>query len=116
MIACRCLAMTVAPGSRVEKGFTQDDIGYPFLDRKGSKAGRTQAGTGARRVTRGGSIAPYCWDVRPLSLCTRNFTIPTSRLQNINTKPATAAKTEAMGISASGPIYKRHPHLEELRQ
>ncbi len=35
--------------------------------------------------------------------------MPTSRRQNISTKPATAAKTEAMGISVSGPMYKLHP-------
>jgi hypothetical protein len=42
--------------------------------------------------------------------------MPTSRLQKIITKPATAANTEAMGISVSGPIYKQHPSpLEVLR-
>jgi hypothetical protein len=35
----------------------------------------------------------------------RNFTAPTIRRQNINTNPATAAKAEAKGIRASGPIY-----------
>src|SRR3970282_472091 len=34
--------------------------------------------------------------------------MPTRRRQNIITNPATAANTEAMGISVSGPIYKRH--------
>lgn len=46
---------------------------------------------------------------RPVSLWTRNFTIPTRRLQNISTNPATAANTEASGIKVSGPMYKRQP-------
>jgi hypothetical protein len=33
--------------------------------------------------------------------------MPTSRRQNIMTKPATAANTEARGINVSGPMYKR---------
>lgn len=34
--------------------------------------------------------------------------MPTSRRQNISTKPAIAARTEAIGIKTSGPIYTEH--------
>lgn len=50
----------------------------------------------------GRAAAPYCLEENFDAI---SFTAPTTRRQNMRKKPAIAAKTEAIGIKESGPIY-----------
>jgi hypothetical protein len=47
----------------------------------------------------------YSAEVRPVRRWITDFTMLESRRQNIRMNPATAANTEARGISVSGPRY-----------
>lgn len=58
-------------------------------------ADRDEGGAGAPPL-------PYCLEDNFDAI---SFTAPTTRRQNMRKKPAMAAKTDAIGIRESGPIY-----------